>query len=144
MAEKRFECTVSFTYNAENPAAAAQAFIANLAAVPSWYVQVSVRDGSVNRCLVDTLTNDVEVYEGPEEKPLEVYLRQDDIDRLPVEIAEEFENFNANGNAYGVGIYWADSGELVERFYGPSEDAAMGKAQVRALAAGYIEVEIPE
>lgn len=49
---------------------------------------------------------------------------------------------NANGKSYGVGIYPATAGgittgEVVERVYGPSEDAAMHNAKKVAWELNY-------
>lgn len=58
MDEKTFECTVSMTYNAEDPIDAARQLIANIMANPGWYVKVREFD-SGESVTVDTETGEI-------------------------------------------------------------------------------------
>jgi hypothetical protein len=138
---RRFQCSTSFTYNCKNPAEAAQEFIDNLAAVPIWFIEVQ-EVGTENRYVVDTQTNEIEAVDGEEPAQLEVYLLLDDIDRIPAEQVHPNSNhFDANGKSYGVGVFWIDGDELIERHYGPTEEIAFQRARSFVIRSGYIETE---
>ncbi len=53
MAKKLYECTISFTYEAEEPVDAANQFIANVHVTPDWYVLVKDTETG-EQCTVDT------------------------------------------------------------------------------------------
>jgi|AACY02.14.fsa_nt_gi hypothetical protein len=59
MDKKMYECTVSFTYEADSPEDAAQQLIANIQANPNWFVQVKELE-TTNQFTVDTETGECE------------------------------------------------------------------------------------
>ena len=59
MAKKRYECTVSFTYEADSPEDAAQQLIANIQTNPNWFVQVRQSE-TTKEFTVDTETGECE------------------------------------------------------------------------------------
>lgn len=62
--EKLYECTVSMSYNASDPADAANQLIENIRTNPGWYVKVKEIEPSGNfytgHFTVDTLTGEIE------------------------------------------------------------------------------------
>lgn len=54
-----YECTVSFTYEADNPADAANQLITNIQANPNWFVNVKQLETS-EEFTVDTETGECE------------------------------------------------------------------------------------
>mgnify|MGYP007071610348 CR=1 FL=1 len=61
MAKKQplFECSISFTFNANNPVEAAREFIANIQNNPDWFVDVkNTKTGK--KFVVDTETGETE------------------------------------------------------------------------------------
>lgn len=59
MSKKLYECSVSFTYDAENPQEAANEFLANLQNNPNWFIHVRDTETQTNFS-VDTETGDVQ------------------------------------------------------------------------------------
>ncbi len=59
MAKKMYECTVSFTYEADSPEDAAQQLIANIQTNPNWFVQVRQSE-TTKEFTVDTETGECE------------------------------------------------------------------------------------
>lgn len=55
-----FECSVSFTYDSDNPAEAARQLIANIQNNPNWYVNVMEVKPDGKSYTVDTETGEVE------------------------------------------------------------------------------------
>lgn len=58
---KLYECSVSFTYDAENPQEAANEFLANLQNNPNWFIHVHECE-TFNHFTVDTETGDVQEF----------------------------------------------------------------------------------
>ena len=62
--DKLYECTVSMSYNASDPADAANQLIENIRTNPGWYVKVKEIDPSGNfytgHYTVDTATGEIE------------------------------------------------------------------------------------
>ena len=56
---KEFECSVSFTYDAESPVDAAQQFIDNIRSNPNWFVSVK-ETKSGEKFTVDTESGEAE------------------------------------------------------------------------------------
>jgi len=59
MQRPMYECTVSFTYEADNPADAANQLITNIQANPNWFVNVKQLETS-EEFTVDTETGECE------------------------------------------------------------------------------------
>lgn len=60
MKGKTFECSVSFTYDAENPVEAAKQFINTIQSNPNWYVDVREVGLKGKTYTVDTKTDECE------------------------------------------------------------------------------------
>lgn len=125
--EREYECSVSFTYNAESPADAGLQFVDNLAMHPGW--DIEVRDtGTGRRWNVDGESGDTEHLPKipPEQGSGTHYLSQVLHDMTKSRKAEHGDRQNLIGRRF---VDPSDSGQLLMEVAGPDP-----------LAEGYVIV----